>query len=705
MPEKLIKNKSSEAGFSLERELKKLGQKSIDNIFKFWLKYNWKIIAAALLVPPAYLADVWLLGGISAFIYDEAVALKHIFKLSAVPKMNSAYWYFTHPLSVSIAWLTKSDAELSLPAVRSIWRWLNVLGFGYLGVFWLTKAVRKRKSAQKKGCIHGQQRFAKKKDLQKAELLLDANSPDGMIFGMLEGELAGASPQLDWHSIVFGGQGTGKTSNCIIPTLLSFSGSALVLDIKGELFDITAGYRQTLGKVIRFCPGRPETWSYDPLAKCDQTIDGITECEEFARQLLPLPDKCGENGWITEGAQGLVSSLAYIIARKGGSITELAKVLNTKNHIEIAEYIESTSDQVPIIMAQSFMVSNEKSRGFYISEAANRLRSFALDNTLISATDPNGRVWNAEMLEENCTIYLQISEDKLIQYKDLWRLIFMQVLRHLRGRGERKQPPILVELDEFPQFGRINELPEMLAMLRSRNVHMLLSGQSVADVDSKYDELTRRRIVDNCTYTLILGAADPVSQKYFSDMIGQQTEWQHSQGQGNSSRPNQLFGSESITTTDSKSETGVPLVRPEDIRNLGYELIMIPRNTWPAKLKKAYYKSFPAFRARNSMTIVADEPLPKGVGGQEPPKKIRVANGELMMKKKKGGGQDTVPVRWLLKTEEGAREKEEDITCVRPLSQTTEDDPERISEIIPGTCEEESEPDESEVLTEDTSLW
>ncbi len=443
----------------------------------------------------------------------------------------------------------------------------------------------------------GQQRFANLIDAKNADLV---NSQPDMVLGLMDKQIIGPQ-ESDWHSILIGGQGSGKTTCGIIPTLLSFPGSAVVFDIKGELYNATAEQRRQYGNVIVINPTKADTWRYNPLSACDPTPEGIIECQEFGRSLIPdPPGGAGQNQWVIDGARALTSALAYISAVEDGTIFDLVMRMTSAEtrrdeegkiipgHEVIAESI-SESDETARLFGGGFVSSDQKTRGYYISNASDFLRTFALDFEIRNCTTPlPGKTFTFDMLEEGTTVYLQIPEAKLKQSADLWRLIFMQLLRHLQARGERKQPHILVCLDEFPQLGKMDQLPEMLATLRSRNVHVMLAGQSIADIDEKYKDVTRRRIIDNCNYISIFNSTDPQGQKYFSDMIGQQTIITRSGGRGSNSSDS---GSGGRNQSQNWQESGQPLIRPEDLRNLGNNVIVIARETWPMKLEKAFFKN------------------------------------------------------------------------------------------------------------------
>ena len=453
--------------------------------------------------------------------------------------------------------------------------------------------VRIFKSSKQKiqrGGVFGNQRWANKQDIVVSGL---ANPKPSLVLGLHTSDknkmLVGPEQETDWHTILVGGAGTGKTSCGIMPTILNFQGSVFVLDIKGEIEEATRAAREQIGPVYVINPTKNDTWSYNPVQACDPSPQGINECLEIGRQLVPYPPGGpGQNQWVYDGARGLASALAYVIAIDEGTLRDVAYNLTSLSYQDLVILIDSADDTARM-MASSFMVTDDKIKGYYISQASDFLRSFALDHELVRVTTPADKEFTFDMLESPCTVYLQVPEQKLQQSADLFRLIFMQLLRHLQARGERKQPHVLVCLDEFPQLGNIPQLPEMLATLRSRNVHLMLAGQSIADIDEKYAQTTRRRIVDNCNYISIFSAADPESQKYFSDMIGQQTVISQSGGTSDSTSKDTVGGSSGQNR--GWQETGQPLLRPEELKNLGNEVVVIARQTYPLRLQKAFYKN------------------------------------------------------------------------------------------------------------------
>ena len=98
-------------------------------------------------------------------------------------------------------------------------------------------------------------------------------------------------------------------------------------------------------------------------------------------------------------------------------------------------------------------------------------------------------------------------------------LMYKQLFRYLERRPEkysqegRNCEQILLLMDEFPRFGRIEGMDSAMATLRSKRVSICLMIQSLAQLDELYGKNGRRTILDNCSYKVILGANDPETTK------------------------------------------------------------------------------------------------------------------------------------------------------------------------------------------------
>lgn len=440
-------------------------------------------------------------------------------------------------------------------AVKIFWG----IGF-FIPIMALIVTFLLRKKRIKNTEVFGNARFSKINELLNQGLV-----GDGIVFGKVNNKLICKPTTKEGHTLVIGGTGTGKSRGVVIPTLFKWSGSALVMDIKGEISNITSSYRERKGsKIYTFYP-EGEGARYNPIALCNS----IDNAQELARTLIPLPES-GETFW-AQSAQAILSAYVYEGAIKGYYLSDIAeKLCITPIEKLINHCKESEIREVRLLCSVAYDMP-EETLGGVMAELKSRLITIATDSNIHRAT--SGSDWTPETLENNSTIYLRVSEHLLEQYRDLWTVILNQVLRYLSTRSEGKIP-ILLTLDEMPRLGKIEGLTGALATLRSRNVHILGVIQSMAQLDEIYEENNRKIIADNCSYKLVLSATDPDTQEYFSKLSGTSTIYTQ-----NISNKNRKI---SYNQTESK------LIKPEEWARLRKPILFAPR-LQPTEIDLAFW--------------------------------------------------------------------------------------------------------------------
>ncbi len=437
-----------------------------------------------------------------------------------------------------------------------------------LGQIYVIVATIKSSKIYKQAKERQYQSFGKARFSDIAEVKKLGLEGKGIIFGKMGKNIISKPPSIEGHTLVVGGTGSGKSRGIVIPSLLCWEGSAVIMDIKGELSALTSERRKSYGDVYIFNP-EGEGDCYNPIAMCS-TID---QAQDLARTLIPLPEK-GEPFW-AQSAQAILGAFVFEGAKKGYTLSDIAERLCTSPINDLIEHCRRHEMREVRILASITYDLPEKTLGGIMGELKSKLVTIASDDNIRRATSQSD--WTPETLEKGATIYLKVSEHLLEQYKDLWTIIISQILKHLSKREERKAPPVLFGLDEMPRLSKINELTNALATLRSRNVHMMCVIQSMAQLDAIYGMNERKIIADNCRFKMVLSATDPETQKYFSDLSGQKTILSKGMTVGAGIMPN-----------ISRTEQGTPLIRPEEWGKL-HKPILLATNLHPVELELAFW--------------------------------------------------------------------------------------------------------------------
>ena len=157
--------------------------------------------------------------------------------------------------------------------------------------------------------IFGTARWARKKDLQKAGLL---NTKGGVILGQLADAKVDFGYDFQKDSVVLhlkkpsqkiiqsgiyntslaAPTRSGKGVSCVQPTLLSYPGSVIVLDFKGESFEFTSGFRARFGKVYRWEPSGDKGHHFNPMEEIRPGEDAFSDANLIA-DILTTPASGG----------------------------------------------------------------------------------------------------------------------------------------------------------------------------------------------------------------------------------------------------------------------------------------------------------------------------------------------------------------------------------------------------------------------------
>ena len=356
----------------------------------------------------------------------------------------------------------------------------------------------------------------------------------GVLLGKKFGLLAYSPEQDEGHILVMGPSGTGKTSALLIPTLRSWQGTALVVDISG---DISANVH-TENKII-FDPTAADCIPYDAFASIDAAPDD-TERQERLEQLayLLLPDKANP----------------YVYAATAVALlNDIAKQENTAANAYISSFA-GTSEQNTAGCKQSaddalkLFATNSK-----IKNALRKVPTY--EKSICPAT-----------LEQN-SIYIFIPDEKLKIYGDLLRIITAQSMEYFSCRPPEHKQMILFCLDEFASFGKL-QITEALRKLRKRHIRIMVLTQSLADLDMIYGKDERKAMLGNFKFTVLLGCKDTETQEYFSKMIGEK---------------------HTLLVADT-SQKPQPIIKPADLAHLEQDLIVICDDGAVRLHKNFYFK-------------------------------------------------------------------------------------------------------------------
>lgn len=483
-----------------------------------------------------------------------------LIKLTHSQLLTSAIFLFAG------SWLTL----LAMPIYYYINKAAGIIAFLYLGIGAFAALFPVRKSLVSQNQDLGTAHYLSTQELKKGGLIHDT----GIVFGKKNRQMIAKPSSFEGNVAIFGGAGTGKTASNLIPTLLTYQGNALVVDIKPELLAKT-GHLHTNKKVLSFIE---PTFAYDPLTNLETYTDVI----DLAKTIIPIPSDMKEP-YFKESAQNILASACWEF-KEEKSFSEIAEFLTANPAEKIINQLASSEKSETKILINAVAGIKSEQLASLMNELRNTLVIFATDPILKALTSHKEKSIRPQNIEENW-IYIVLPESKLQVYKPFLSLIISQFTRYLTQRPENQEPSILMSLDEFPRIGYMPAFADAISTLRSRNVSVMILLQSLAQLDKIYQENGRKVIMDNMHYVVVHNALDNTSQKYFSERIGYKTAViQNRNREGGATSDPDLFGGGST----SYNAQSVPLVRPESFANLE-QPILFAYSLGVAQVERAFW--------------------------------------------------------------------------------------------------------------------
>lgn len=460
---------------------------------------------------------------------------------------------------------------------------------------------------------YGTARWATRDDIRKAGLMADT----GVVLGQFQNSYLrhdGAE-----HVLCFAPTRSGKGVGLVIPTLLTWPGSAIVHDIKGENWDVTAGFRSTFSRTLRFDPTSLESSAYNPLLEVRRGLNEVRDVQNIA-DILVDPEGSLEkrNHWEKTSHALLVGAILHVLyAGADKSLAGVAAFLsNPDETIENTLYAmmdtphlgEAGPHPVVASAARELLNKSDNERSGVLSTAMSFLGLYR-DPVIAKVTSQSD--WRiADLVSGRPTsLYLVVPPSDISRTKPLIRLILNQIGRRLTEEFDpaTKRQRVLLMLDEFPALGRLDFFESALAFMAGYGLKAFLIAQSLNQIERAYGQ--NNAILDNCHVRVAFATNDERTAKRVSEALGTTTE-QRSMKNYAGHRLSPWLGHLMI----SRSETARALLTPGEILQLPQtDEVVLLSGAPPIKAKKARYYADQRLQSR---VLTAPESCGQPVGAR-----------------------------------------------------------------------------------------
>ena len=473
----------------------------------------------------------------------------------------------------------------------------------------------------KRVTTYGSARWAETREVREASLL----GYDGVLLGRWRDQyLRHDGPE---HVLCFAPTRSGKGVGLVVPTLLTWSGSAIVHDIKGENWTLTAGWRAKFGRVLLFDPTNAAGAAYNPLLEVRRGEWEVRDVQNIADVLVD-PEGALErrNHWEKTSHSLLVGAILHVLyAEPDKTLAGVANFLSDpRRPIETTLRAMMTTPHLgergghPVIAssARELLNKSDNERSGVLSTAMSFL---GLYRDPVVAAVTRRCDWRIRDLVEGAapaTLYLVVPPSDISRTKPLVRLILNQIGRRLTEELEpkRRRHRLLLMLDEFPALGRLDFFESALAFMAGYGLKSFLIAQSLNQIEKAYGQ--NNSILDNCHVRVSFATNDERTAKRVSDALGTATEMRAMKNYAGH-RLSPWLGHLMV----SRQETARPLLTPGEVMQLPNddELVLVS-GCPPIRAKKARYFEDSEMKARiRPPPTLSGRTLPSG------PEEVQIA--------------------------------------------------------------------------------
>jgi type IV secretion system protein VirD4 len=398
------------------------------------------------------------------------------------------------------------------------------------------------------------------------------------------------------HVLCFAPTRSGKGVGLVVPTLLTWPASAIVHDIKGENWEITAGLRARIGRVLLFDPTSQNSAAHNPLLEVRRGKSEVRDVQNVADVLVdPEGSLERRNHWEKTSHSLLVGAILHVLyaepdktlAGVANFLSDPRRPINTTLNVMMTTAHLGAAGPHPVIAsaARELLNKSDNERSGVLSTAMSFLGLYR-DPVVAQVTSRCD--WRIRDLVEGnrpATLYLVVPPSDISRTKPLVRLILNQIGRRLTEdlHAKSRRHRLLLMLDEFPALGRLDFFESALAFMAGYGLKSVLIAQSLNQIEKAYGP--NNSILDNCHARVCFATNDERTAKRVSDALGTATELRATKNYAGH-RLSPWLGHLMV----SRQETARPLLTPGEIMQLPQddELVLVSGSP-PIRAKKVRY--------------------------------------------------------------------------------------------------------------------
>jgi len=520
------------------------------------------------------------------------------------------FWRLDMPWS-RMAWLDYWrywSAYSDVPAHAGVIKSSGMIGFALplLVLVGLTALMLFRKKPN----LYGEARFATAGDLRERHMLKPEET--ALVVGKKDGRFVYFNGQQ--FALLAAPTRSGKGVGIVIPNLLSYQGSVVVLDIKQENFDLTSGFRSRYGQAVYlFNPFAEDrrTHRWNPLSYVSKDEHfRISDVQSIAAMLYPVSDLHKDPFWANQAQNAFVAFALYAFEQAAylseqfdtpydaPTIGGLYRLASGRPGQEIKAYLSELaawpqlSPSARTAFATLLGQANETFASI-MGTFKEPLNPWL--NPVVDAATSGNDFDLRDVRKKKMSIYVVIQPNKLAESRLILNLFFSQLInqntRELPQANPELKHQCLLLMDEFTSIGRVDIIASAVSFMAGYNLRLMPIIQSMAQLESTYGKENARTIMTNHALRIIFAPREQQDANEYSEMLGYTAMRKDSVSRSRS---------RDSSYTRSESDERRALMLPQELKAMGddNQILLVEGMAHPVMAEKIRYFKEAAFKER-----------------------------------------------------------------------------------------------------------
>src|SRR6266480_3336273 len=375
-----------------------------------------------------------------------------------------------------------------------------------------------------------------------------------------------------------------------VSQLLTWHHSVIVNDIKGDLFNQTAGFRSLLGQVYVLDP-TGVGHAYDPL-QGKATEDALYSS---AAHLLHQAEE--RDQIFTQRAITMLASIFAAAKREGAAALPYARMMLRAGLAGCIERLNTVSPELATIFLDVSLEHANLTDRFLLSAWGTltaKMRPLLTETVTRSLAHSD---FTAEQIIQSpnpVTVYLRWKEQDLLALSPLVRLLWGSLINELvaiyDSRAGNGCQPVMLLVDEAGRTA-IPSLADHATTVVGRGISLWLAVQSLSQLETVYGKARAQVLRDNMESQIYYRPTDVATARYVEERLGSHSQYAHS-----------TTLREGEETSQGLAERPIPLLTAQEILQLrDEEVIGFHRNLPPFQMKRIDWRQYPDWKQKRSI--------------------------------------------------------------------------------------------------------